>query len=139
MQANLRGNQRANIGGVYISSLWERCVAKLAIVGDEEWTFKTPKEVKLGGESHYQIPILQLAQLKSNGMAHKRFSNAGPVRYMDVRNGEEVFRSFREVKHGKDIGRTQFYEYQDKKYVLKEGYRAWYMHLLDSLMDGGTS
>ena len=100
---------------------------------------QSPKEVKLGGESHYQIPILQLAQLKSNGMAHKRFSNAGPVRYMDVRNGEEVFRSFREVKHGKDIGRTQFYEYQDKKYVLKEGFRAWYMNLLDSLMDGGTS
>ena len=109
------------------------CEARLVIVGDQEWTFKTPKEVMLGGQSHFQIPILQLAQLKSNGMAQNKFSNAGPARYVDLRNGEEVFRCFREVQPGEDIGGTQFYEYEGKRYVLKDGYRAWYMNLPESL------
>ena len=111
----------------------EECEAKLVIVGDEEWTFKKPKEVKLGGQAHFQIPILQLAHLKSFGNAQNKFSNTGQVRYVDLRDGEQFPRCYRQVEQGEEIGDLQFWTVGRKKFVLKEGYRAWYLNLPDGL------
>merc|ERR1712055_727682 len=85
-----------------------QCEAKLVIRGDEEWTFKRPPVVILQGERHFDMPLLQLAQLKSFGKAPNRFSNTGPVRYVDLRDGTKVARSYREVGRVEDLaGRQQ--------------------------------
>ena len=106
-----------------------QCEAKLVIRGDEEWTFKRPPVVVLQGESHFKMPLLQLAQLKSFGKAANRFSNTGPVRYVDLRDGAKVARPYREVGPNEDVGTLKTWKVGNKRYVLTNGYRSHYMNL----------
>ena len=106
-----------------------QCEAKLVIRGDEEWTFKRPPVVVLQGQRHFEMPLLQLAQLKSFGKAPNRFSNTGPVRYVDLRNGAKVARSYREVRPNEDVGNLQTWKVGNKRFVLANGYRSYYLNL----------
>ena len=105
-----------------------QCEAKLVIRGDEEWTFKRPPVVVLQGERHFDMPLLQLAQLKSFGKAPNRFSNTGPVRYVDLRDGTKVARSYREVGRDEDVGASKTWQVGNKRFVLANGYRSHYVN-----------
>ena len=45
-----------------------------------------------------------LAQFNFFGKAANRFSSRGPVRYVDLRDGAKVARSYREVGPNEDVG-----------------------------------
>ena len=111
----------------------EQCKARLLMPGDEALTHERPPVVVLQGEKHFQMPILQLAQLKSFGKATNRFSNCGPVRYVDLRDGEQVPRRYREVKGNENVGNLQIWTSGTKRFVLDNGYRSYFLNLPDNL------
>ena len=106
-----------------------QCEAKVVIKGDEEWTYKRPPVIVLQEQRHFQMPILQLAQLKSFGKATNRFSNCGQVRYVDLRDGAQVPRRYREVRANEDVGNLQIWKKGNKRFVLDNGYRSFYLNL----------
>ena len=110
-----------------------QCEANVVIKGDEEWTHRRPPVIVLQGERHFQMPILQLAQLKSFGKATNRFSNIGPVRYVDLRDGAQVPRRYREVRANEDVGNLQIWRVGRKRFVLDNGYRSFYLNLPNNL------
>ena len=106
-----------------------QCEAKVVIKGDEEWTYKRPPVIVLQEQRHFQMPILQLAQLKSFGKATNRFSNCGQVRYVDLRDGAQVPRRYREVRANENVGNLQIWKKGNKRFVLDNGYRSFYLNL----------
>ena len=112
----------------------DECEFALRLPGDvKKWRPSRPPVVELGGHSHYDMPILQLALLKSYGKAVSRFSNCGPVRWIDLRNAEKVPRSYRELKRNEDAGDQQVWQNGEKRLVLADGYRSYYMQLPDKV------
>ena len=111
----------------------EESEVRLLLPGDDAWTVSTPSTVDLCGTRHFQMPILQLALLKSGGKAPSRFSNCGQARYVDLRNGEDVSRSYREVRRDEHVGEQQVWENGGKRYVLAGGWRSYYMMLPEQL------
>ena len=107
--------------------------AQIVIRGGAEWKPKKPPVVVLQEERHFKMPMLQLAQLKSFGKATNRFSNCGEVRYVDLRDGAQVPRSYREVKANENVGHLQTWKVGTKRFVLEQGYRSSFLNLPDNL------
>ena len=106
---------------------------RLLLPGEDAWTVSRPPTVDLCGSRYFQMPILQLALLKSGGKAVNRFSNCGPVRWVDLRDGRDASRSYRELKRGEDVGQQQVWHSGGKRYVLSDGWRSFYMMLPEQL------
>ena len=113
----------------------EECHVKLVLPGDEVWTLKKPATVKLNDEYHFKIPILQLAILKSYGKAVSRFSNCGPTKYVDLRDGTKVARSYKELKRGERVGQQKVWHSNEgeRRFVLPDGLRSYYQMLPEKL------
>ena len=111
----------------------EESEVRLLLPGDDAWTVSRPSTVDLCGTRHFQMPILQLALLKSGGKAPNRFSNCGQARYVDLRDGENVSRSYRELRRDEDVGQQQVWESGGKRYVLADGWRTYYTMLPEKL------
>ena len=107
----------------------EQCEVTLLLPGQEDRKLPRPPVFKIGGEDHYKMPILQLAIMKSYGRAQSRFSSCGAPRWVDLRNGESVARSYRELGRTEDVGEQQVWQAGDKRYILQDGYRSYYMQL----------
>ena len=111
----------------------EECDARLVLPGDDAWTISRPAVVELGGERHFKMPILQLALLKSYGMAKCRFSNCGEARWVDLKDGEKETRRYRDLKRNEDVGDQQVWHNEENRYVLADGWRSYYMMLPEGL------
>lgn len=111
----------------------EESEVRLLLPGDDAWTVSRPSTVDLCGIKHFQMPVLQLALLKSGGKASNRFSNCGQTRFVDLRNGENVSRSYRELSRDENVGQQQVWENGGKRYVLADGWRSYYMMLPEQL------
>ena len=81
--------------------------------------------VELCGTRYFRMPLLQLVQLKSGGKASNHFSSCGPVRWVDLRNGENVSRNYRELGKDEDVGEQQVWKSGGKRYVLADGWRSY--------------
>ena len=116
----------------------EESEIRLILPGDDAWTFWRPPMVELCGTRYFQIPVLQLAQLKSGGRAYNQFSSCGPVRWVDLRNGENISRNYRELGKDEDVGDQQVWQSGGKRYVLADGWRSYYMMLPEQLTRADT-
>ena len=116
----------------------EESEMRLILPGDDAWTFSRPPMVELCGTRYFRMPLLQLVQLKSGGKASNHFSSCGPVRWVDLRNGENVSRNYRELGKDEDVGEQQVWKSGGKRYVLADGWRSYYMMLPEQLTKGDT-
>ena len=107
----------------------EECQVKLVMPGDDVWSQKMPSTITLHGEEHFKIPILQLAMLKSYGKAVCRFSNCGPTKWVDLRDGTKVARAYKELKRGEKLKEQKVWHKEDRRFVLPDGLRSYYMML----------
>ena len=114
----------------------EESEVRLILPGDDAWTVSRPPTVELCGTRYFRMPVLQLAQLKSGGRAPVCFSNCGPVRWVDLRNGENITRNYRELGTGEDVGEQQVWQSGGKKYVLADGWRSYYLMLPEQPSEG---